>query len=90
MNKPKLATRAVNAATLLIMFNQEIGTAAKDFQSGTTFNNPEGALGNLLWSATGIQGSQVDINQLRTSITSKVGGFAFGKAAKWALRHFKV
>jgi hypothetical protein len=91
MHKPKLVTKIINGVTLLIMFNREIGQVASDFQAGTYQTNPTVGLQNLLSAATGVTPSgTINYTALTASAYSKAGGYAFGKIAKWAARHFKM
>jgi len=92
MKKPKMVTRAIHGVSALIAFNQEIGSAARDLQSGLWFANPESALHNLTYNAIGLDtnNGQISSGQLQTSIVSKIAGLAFDKIAMFFAKRFRI
>lgn len=89
-HKMKDSTKLVHGVSAAIAFSQEIGKGVEDFMNGVTFSNPQGALGNILWAATGISGGGIDQNQLKNSALAKLGGYAFDKVAMWFKRRMRV
>lgn len=88
---PKALTKAVNALGLIIAFNQEIGQAIQDVQNGSYFNDPVNALNRLKFKSLGIDNfGTVNPAQLSASITSKVGGYAFVKIAKFFTKRLRM
>lgn len=87
-HKPKLLTKAITVGGLLIAFNPEIGSLSNSFQSGEIFRDPQNAFRQLAYNSVGIDGQgNLDTSKLVASLTSKVGGYAFVKVAKWFVRH---
>jgi hypothetical protein len=89
---PKLATRLANLFGIAVAFNQEIGSATRDFQSGLWQSNPAVALQNLTYAATGVVPStgQIVTGQTTASATSKIAGYAIAKTLKFFIRHFRM
>lgn len=88
---PKMITKAVNAFSALLAFNQEIGQAVTNFQNGGWVNDPKGALEAVFFKATGVTPSgSVDSAQLTASAVSKIGAYGFNKVAKFFLKRFRM
>ncbi len=82
---PKATTAAINAATLLMAFNQEIESVANNVRNGNWQSIPK----DLLATGTGISNGHIDSTQAAISVASKVGAYAFNKIAKHFAK-FKV
>lgn len=86
-HRPKMLSKLITAGGLLIAFNPEIGSVARDFQSGTLISNPQQALSNLAYNSVGIEANgTINAAALTASITSKVGGYIFVKVARFFVK----
>jgi hypothetical protein len=85
---PKAVTAGANALGLLIMFNQEIQSAATSIKAGRIEQTPAA----ILYAATGVDvnGQSFNSQQLGISAVSKIGGYFLAKVIKKATKSMRV